>query len=93
MCRKTDARRPEFDTPPLDQLIGALAAAQHGVIAGRQLNDYLICVETGEVIEFNSERLRALRDEICKQHGYEPISHQFHIFGVSPQAKERKRGV
>jgi len=62
------------------------------VIAGRQLNDYLICVETGEVIEFNSERLRALRDEICKQHGYEPISHQFHIFGVSPQAKERKRG-
>ena len=38
MCRKTDARRPEFDTPPLDQLIGALAAAHHGVIAGRQLS-------------------------------------------------------
>src|SRR5690349_4219293 len=61
------------------------------VIAGRQQNDYLICVETGEVIEFNSERLRALRDEICKQHGYEPVSHQFHIFGISPKAKEGKR--
>jgi Fur family transcriptional regulator, ferric uptake regulator len=53
------------------------------VIAGRQTNDYLICVATGKVIEFNSEKLRALRDEICREHGYEPLSHQFHIFGVS----------
>src|SRR5438552_13345796 len=60
------------------------------VIAGRQQNDYLICVETGQVIEFNSERLRALRDEICKQHGFEPVSHQFHIFGVSPKARETR---
>jgi len=57
------------------------------VIAGGQMNDYLICVETGQVIEFNSERLRALRDEICMQHGFQPLSHQFHIFGVSPTAR------
>lgn len=60
------------------------------VIAGRTTHDYLICVETGEVIEFHSEKLRRLRDEICKQHGYEPISHQFHIFGLSPKAKKTK---
>ena len=65
--------------------------SHYEVIAGRQQNDYLICVETGEVIEFNSERLRALRDEICRQHGYEPISRQFHIFGISPKARETKR--
>jgi len=52
------------------------------VIAGRQTFDYLICVETGKVVEFNSDKLKALRDEICREHGYEPISHQFHIFGV-----------
>jgi Fur family ferric uptake transcriptional regulator len=52
------------------------------VIAGRQTQDYLICVESGRVIEFNSEKLRQLRDEICRQHGFEPLSHQFHIFGV-----------
>jgi Fur family ferric uptake transcriptional regulator len=57
------------------------------VIAGRQAYDYLICVSTGKVIEFNSEKLKKLRDEICKQHGFEPLSHQFHIFGLSPQAK------
>jgi Fur family ferric uptake transcriptional regulator len=58
------------------------------VIAGRQAHDFLICVETGRVVEFHSEKLRALRDEICREHGFDPISHQFHIFGVSPQAKQ-----
>src|SRR5438477_7822359 len=53
------------------------------VIAGRQTHDHLICVETGRVIEFSSDKLRALRDEICREHGFEPLSHQFHIFGIS----------
>ena len=57
------------------------------VIAGRQTYDYLICVSTGRVIEFSSDKLRKLRDEICRQHGFEPLSHQFHIFGLSPEAR------
>jgi Fur family transcriptional regulator, ferric uptake regulator len=60
------------------------------VIAGRQANDYLICIETGRVIEFNSDKLRKLRDEICREHGFEPMSHQFHIYGISPE--ERRGG-
>lgn len=57
------------------------------VIAGRQTHDYLICVATGRVIEFNSEKLKQLRDEICKQHGFDPVSHRFQIFGISPEGK------
>jgi Fur family transcriptional regulator, ferric uptake regulator len=57
------------------------------VLAGRQTHDYLICVATGRVIEFHSEKLRRLRDEICREHGFEPISHQLHILGVSPEGK------
>ena len=57
------------------------------VIAGRQTYDYLICVVTGQVIEFSSEKLRKLRDEICREHGFEPLSHQFHLFGLSPEGK------
>ena len=57
------------------------------VIAGRQPSDYLICVATGRVIEFSSERLRQLRDAICAEHGFEPLSHQFHVYGVSPQGR------
>lgn len=57
------------------------------VIAGRAARDYLICVQTGQVIEFNSEKLRKLRDEICAEHGFEPINHQFHVFGISRSGK------
>src|SRR5436190_18273700 len=57
------------------------------VIAGRQTYDYLICVTSGRVIEFNSEKLRKLRDEICREHGFEPLSHQFHVYGLSPEGK------
>jgi Fur family ferric uptake transcriptional regulator len=57
------------------------------VIVGRQTNDYLICVVTGKVIEFSSERLRKLRDEICQEHGFEAVSHQFHVFGLSPEGR------
>ena len=57
------------------------------VIAGRATNDYLICVATGRVIEFSSEKLRKLRDEICREHGFDPLSHQFHVYGISPEGK------
>ena len=57
------------------------------VVAGRQANDYLICLATGRVIEFASERLKQLSDEICREHGFEPVSHQLHIYGISHEAK------
>jgi Fur family transcriptional regulator, ferric uptake regulator len=60
------------------------------VIAGRQTYDYLICVASGRVIEFNSEKLKALREEICREHGFSSLSHQFHVFGLSPEAREEK---
>jgi Fur family ferric uptake transcriptional regulator len=63
------------------------------VIAGRQTYDYLICVASGRVIEFNSDKLRKLRDEICQEHGFSPLSHQFHIFGLSPEAQREEKGA
>ena len=62
------------------------------VIAGRQTHDYLICVATGKVIEFSSDKLRGLRDEICRQHGYEAMSHRFQIFGLSPEGRKLTEG-
>ncbi len=61
--------------------------SHYEVIAGRQAYDHLICITTGRVIEFSSDKLKALRDEICAAHGWDPVSHQFQIFAVSPEAK------
>ena len=62
------------------------------VIAGRQTYDYLICVATGKVVEFSSDKLRRLRDEICAEHGFSPLSHQFHIFAISPEGQAKPVG-
>jgi len=60
------------------------------VIVGRQTHDYLICVASGRVIEFSSERLRMVRDEICREHGFEALSHQLQIFGISREGRTEK---
>src|SRR5688572_28419193 len=76
-----------LDAGILKQVFFDNKASYYEVIVSGQANDYLICVATGKVIEFSSERLRKLRDEICQEHGFEPVSHQFHIYGLSPEAK------
>lgn len=76
-----------LDAGILKQVFFDNKASYYEVIVGRQTNDYLICVATGKVIEFNSDRLRKLRDEICRKHGFEAVSHQFHVFGLSPEGQ------
>src|SRR3954447_1328537 len=61
--------------------------SHYEVIAGRQTNDYLICVATGKVIEFNSDKVRRLCEEICREHGFETLSHQLHIYGTSLEGR------
>ena len=50
---------------------------------GREPKGYLVCVDTNEVVEFPANELVALRDRICREHGFEPVSHQFVIYGRS----------
>ena len=52
------------------------------VLIGREQSDYLIDADTGKVIEFSSQRLKQLRDEIAAEHGLQAISHQFHVFAT-----------
>jgi len=75
------------DAGVLKQVFFDNRQSYYEVIAGRQAYDYLICVATGRVIEFSSDKLKKLRDEICREHGFDPISHQFHVFGLSSEGK------
>jgi hypothetical protein len=33
----------------------------------------------------------ALRDRVCKEHGFDPVSHRFVIYGVSPEAQQHEQ--
>ena len=42
---------------------------------------HLIDLETGQVIEFQNERLEALKEEIARELGYELIDHTLELYG------------
>lgn len=49
-------------------------------------HDHFINLETGDVIEFYSEEIERLQEEIARRHGYEIISHKLELY-VIPRSK------
>ena len=49
-------------------------------------HDHIICVETGEIIEFYNEELEKLQEDIVTEHGYKLVRHVHQLF-VKPIKK------
>lgn len=58
---------------------------------GREHHDHLICVNCGSIIEFQSEEIEKIQDEICKKYKFKPIRHTHQIFGLCAKCVERKK--
>ena len=43
-------------------------------------HDHMICLDTGDIIEFFDEELEALQEEIAKKHGYKVVRHTHQLF-------------
>ncbi|MEJ2273752.1 MAG: ferric iron uptake transcriptional regulator [Woeseiaceae bacterium] len=43
-------------------------------------HDHMVCVDSGEVIEFVSEEIERLQHEIAEQYGYELIDHSLVLY-------------
>ena len=54
--------------------------------AGGEHHDHLIDIETGDVIEFKSERIEKLQNEIARGLGYDIVHHRLELYG-----RKRKR--
>ena len=65
-------------------------------LADSEHHDHMICMDSGEVIEFQNEEIERLQETIAKQHGYDLIDHSLVLYvrpkGISsgPSAKGRK---
>lgn len=51
-------------------------------IAAREHHDHLINLETGDVIEFQSDDIEALQTEIARRLGYKVIYHRLELYAV-----------
>jgi Fur family ferric uptake transcriptional regulator len=54
--------------------------------AGGEHHDHLIDLETGDVIEFKSDRIEQLQNEIAKSLGYDIVHHRLELYGRKRQA-------
>lgn len=55
--------------------------------APEEHHDHLIDVDTGEVIEFRSDEIERLQEEVARAYGYDIVSHRLDIY-----VKRRKDG-
>lgn len=49
-------------------------------------HDHMVCMETGNVIEFFDEDIERLQHEIAHRHGYDLVNHSLVLY-VKPKAK------
>ena len=47
---------------------------------GTKHHDHMICIETGDIIEFHNDEIETLQDEIAERNGYKVIRHVHQLF-------------
>ncbi|MFI5252001.1 MAG: Fur family transcriptional regulator [Bacteroidota bacterium] len=56
---------------------------------GRPQHYHLICLECGEIIEFTTDRLTKIQDEVCKANAFKPQSASLQIFGACSKCQAK----
>lgn len=75
----------------INQVLLDSKQAHYQLSFGREPKSHLVCVETNRVIEFSTPELAALSEQVCKSHGFTPVSFRFIIYGLSPQAQREEQ--
>ncbi len=57
---------------------------------GHKHHDHIICNACGEIIEFYSEDLENLQDEICERNSFSGVSHTLEIRGLCKKCRKKK---
>ncbi len=57
-------------------------------VVGCEHHDHMLCVNCGKVIEFHSEGIERLQDEVCAAHGFRPLDHRMSIRGLCEKCSE-----
>ena len=47
---------------------------------GTKHHDHMICIETGDIIEFHNNEIEEIQDKIAERHGYKIVRHVHQLF-------------
>ena len=54
----------------------------------KEHHDHLICERCGLTIEFFSEGIERLQEELARQHNFVPTRHRLYLYGICPACRE-----
>lgn len=54
-------------------------------------HDHLICTRCGALIEFYSEEIEKLQDQIVRRYRFKPLHHSHRIFGVCSECQKAEK--
>lgn len=60
------------------------------VTFGKAHHDHLMCVQCGEIIEFQEPRVEQLQDNVVKRYGYKLLSHTHKLYGLCSKCQKIK---
>jgi Fur family ferric uptake transcriptional regulator len=55
-------------------------------------HDHLICLECGDIVEFEEPRIETLQEQVAHRHGFVLRSHKHEMYGVCPKCQGREDG-
>jgi Fur family ferric uptake transcriptional regulator len=55
-------------------------------------HDHLICLECGDITEFEEPRIEELQERIARKYGFSLRSHKHELYGVCPRCNAKGKG-
>lgn len=59
-------------------------APNYEVTFGKAHHDHLMCIQCGEIIEYQEPRVERLQQEVVRRYGYKLMSHTHKLYGLCP---------
>ena len=62
-------------------------APNYEVTFAKAHHDHLMCVQCGEIIEFQEPRVESLQQAVVMRYGYQLLSHTHKLYGLCPRCQ------
>ncbi len=66
-------------------------APNYEVTFAKAHHDHLMCVQCGEIIEFQEPRVERIQDDVVKRYGYQLLSHTHKLYGLCRRCQRVER--
>jgi Fur family ferric uptake transcriptional regulator len=76
-------------------IIDKVRKTEHGTIYehtfGHEHHDHMLCIVCGNIIEFYSEDIERLQEDLCKKNDFQGASHTLEIRGYCKRCQKKRR--